>query len=138
MRLGILAVCAVCVLGCTAAPRDSGFGDVQRVVNERIGQRVEWRRGEEMNPQALRDLLKDELTGDRAVEVALLNNPTLAATYEDLGIAQADLMEARVPRNPTIAAEVRFPQHAALPFEIELTQSLLDLLLMPVRSRAGE
>ena len=37
------------------------------------------------------------------------------ATYEELGIAQAELVEAGLLHNPTLGAEVRFPKHVRLP-----------------------
>src|SRR5207244_1073446 len=105
---------------------------------ERTGLDAPWNRDDPPNRAALANLLAGELTVDRALQIALLNNQSLQATYEELGIAQADAIEAVVPRNPTLAVEVRFPSHVRLPFEVELSQSLIDLLLMPIRKRAGE
>ena len=49
-------------------------------------------------------LLADSLTADAAVQVALLNNRRLQATYEDLGVAQASLVQAGLLRNPVFGA----------------------------------
>ena len=46
-------------------------------------------------------------------------------------------MEAGLLRNPTLGAEVRFPSHARLPIEFDVTQGFLDLFLLPARKRAA-
>jgi cobalt-zinc-cadmium efflux system outer membrane protein len=85
----------------------------------------------------VKELLAKDLTADTAEQVALLNNQNLQATYEDLGVAQAELVEAGLLHNPTLSAEVRFPRHARLRFEVDVTQSFLDLFFMPLRKRAA-
>ena len=55
-------------------------------------------------------LLSQELSPESAVQVALLNNRRLQATYEDLTVAQADLVEAGLLRNPIFDLEVRFAE----------------------------
>ena len=57
------------------------------------GERVHWNQGNTSDTavaESVRGLLQKELTAEEAVQVALLNNRSLQATYEDLMIAQAD------------------------------------------------
>ena len=54
-------------------------------------------------------MLQSELSAEQAVQIALLNNRRLQATYEDLMVAQADLVSAGLLRNPVFDAEIRFP-----------------------------
>src|SRR4051812_29027480 len=54
-------------------------------------------------------LLRATLTADRAVQIALLNNRNLQATFEEIGVAKADLLEAGLLKNPSFDASVRFP-----------------------------
>jgi cobalt-zinc-cadmium efflux system outer membrane protein len=75
---------------------------------------------------------------DRAVEIALSNNRDLQATLAELGIARADLIEAITVRNPIFDGEIRFPGEPRNPFEIAVTQTLLDLLQLPARRRFGK
>ncbi len=56
----------------------------------------------------------------------------MQATYEELGIAQADLVEAGLLKNPTFYFERRLPGQAA---EIDLVQEFIDILLLPLRKR---
>ena len=128
--------------GCATVPKDAGFATVEQTVNSRTGQHIHWNQGTAADRDALqviRTLLrKDPLTETDAIQVALLANLNLQATYEELGIAQADLVEAGLLRNPTLSLEVRFPSQPALPYEINLTQTFIDLLLLPLRKKAAE
>ena len=98
--------------GCATAPRDAGFGDVSRSVAERAKvDVVRWDQGTPADKDAQRSvdaLLANELTPDAAVQVALLNNQDLQATYEDLDVAQADLVRAGLLRNPVFGGDVKF------------------------------
>src|ERR1700676_1637066 len=105
---------------CSAASLDQSFGDVSNTVLSRTGKRVQWNRGTLLDAEAeayVRSLLKRPLTPNAAVEVALLNNHELQATYEEIGIAQADVIEAGLLRNPLFSIERRFPGQA---LEVEL------------------
>jgi cobalt-zinc-cadmium efflux system outer membrane protein len=136
----LLMTAVALVGGCVAVPKDAGFRDVRAEVAQRTGRRVDWNQGTAADravADAIRTMLRDELTADMAVQIALLNNQTLQATYEDLGIAQAELVEAGVLKNPTFSAEVRFPKSPQLPFEFDVTQSFLDLLYLPMRKRVA-
>lgn len=100
----LLAALALAVLGgCASVPRDAGFSDVQGLVRDRLPQKVVWNRDSEDDRRAqaaVRDILAHPLSADDAVQVALLNNPGLQATYEELGISQADLVQAGLLQNP--------------------------------------
>ena len=68
-----------------------------------------WNQGTELDPEAaerLRSLLGRKLTVDDAVQIAMLNNRDLQAMYSELGIAQADLVQAGLFRNPILDAAV--------------------------------
>ena len=138
--LALIAV-ASSFAGCASAPRDAGFGDVQRAVAASTGQQVAWDPQQPVGaPQddAIEPLLSEPLTADRAVEIALRHNRDLLATLEGLGIARADLLQARTVRNPFAEAELRFPASPARPFEVILMQPLFDLLKLRARRAAGE
>ncbi|HJX27442.1 MAG TPA: hypothetical protein VJ885_05985, partial [Thermoanaerobaculia bacterium] len=79
-------------VGCASVPRDSGLGDVQKMVEEQGGQRLAWDPAQPIEPptgETLRPLLEGELTADRAVEIALAHNRDLLASLEGLGVARA-------------------------------------------------
>ena len=51
--------------------------------------------------QTIKELLDKPLDADTAVQIALLHNRRLQATYEEIGIAQAAIVEAGTVSNPT-------------------------------------
>ena len=84
--------------GCAAVRPQAAFEDVRQTVAERAPYRVVWATGSAEDAAArvaVDSLLADSLTVEAAVQVALLNNRRLQATYEDLGVAQADLVQER-------------------------------------------
>ena len=107
---------------CTSIPPDAGTSDVQHAIAERMNQPTE---------------TGGELTADKAVALAMANNPRLQATLAELGIARADLQQASVVRNPLFEAEIRFPRDPIRPFELRLAQTLVDLIQLPRRRVAG-
>ena len=49
------------------------------------------------------DLLKRPFTADAAVQIALLNNRGLQAAYNELGLAEAMMVQASLPPNPSFS-----------------------------------
>lgn len=130
-----LLLSASALAGCAHVDPNPAFADLARTVHLRTGKRLQWNRGSAEDAQAqsaVISLLSRPLTADSAVEVALLNNHNLQATYEELGIAQADLVEAGLLRNPVFTFERRFPGQA---LETDLLKEFIDILLLPLRKR---
>ena len=125
----------VALAGCAHVDPNPAFRELANTVHLRTGKRVQWNRGSAEDAEAhaaVASLLSRPLTADSAVQVALLNNHNLQATYEELGIAQADLVEAGLLKNPVFYFERRLPGQAA---EIDLVQEFIDILLLPLRKR---
>ncbi|MEM8487009.1 MAG: TolC family protein [Bacteroidota bacterium] len=85
----------------------------------------------------VRDLLRDSLEADEAVQIALANNRQLQAKYEAVGIAQADLVQAGLFENPVLGAHVGFPVSAdhAPDLAFSVSFNFLDLFHAPLRKR---
>ncbi|MBI1850314.1 MAG: TolC family protein [Planctomycetes bacterium] len=139
MKITVAMVTVVAIVaGCASVPKDAGFGDVEKSVAERTGLRVHWNQGTAADAEAaaaVRSLLDNELSVDDVVQVALLENRNLQAIYEDLGVAQADLVQAGLLKNPRFHVEIRFPERPVAPLELDLFQDFLDLFLLPLRKR---
>jgi outer membrane protein, heavy metal efflux system len=134
VSISILSACA------SVSPED-GFRDVKALAAQRGVEHVHWNQGTQADAdaaQAVRELLQHELTADTAVEIALLENHNLQATLEELGIAQADLVQAGLLSNPVFRGEVRFPASPVNPVELDLMQDFLELLMLPLRKRVAE
>lgn len=141
----ITFLCIGLLIGCASVPKEAGFPDVQKLIEQRINQRVHWNQGTPEDAavvDAVRSMLQQELTIDEAVQITLLNNRSLQATYEELGIAQADLVQAGLLRNPLFGASFRFPDksvggHRSTNTEFSVVQDFLDLLVLPLRKKVA-
>ncbi len=128
--------------GCVTVPPDAGFDDVQESISSRVDKQIHWNQSGEAEAEVserIRGLLADELNVDEAVQIAFLNNPALQATYEDLGIAQAALVQAGLLRNPIFHAQVLYPRgEDETNFDIEIVQSFMSIFTMPLRKRVAK
>jgi cobalt-zinc-cadmium efflux system outer membrane protein len=124
--------------GCATMSPERGHAELGAMVQERVSVPTGWEKGsppaEEVRARVV-ELLRDGLTREEAVRIALVNNPGLKAEYEALGIAQAELVQAGLLRNPTLGAQVRFPNEPGLGLNVEfsLVQELLDVFMLPAR-----
>src|SRR5436309_12560879 len=124
--------------GCAHVDPNPAFRELANTVHLRTGKRVQWNRGTAEDAQAqasVASLLSRPLSAGSAVQIALLNNHNLQATYEELGIAQAGLVEAGLLRNPIFTFERRFPGQA---LEADLLKEFIDILLLPLRKRIAQ
>jgi outer membrane protein, heavy metal efflux system len=143
-RPAFLLICAVAgaasLWGCDSGPKDAGYGDVRQLVSDRIGLIVQWD-GHTIDDQAVaaavNKMLGVDLTADQAAQIVLLNNRRLQATFEDLGIAQADLVQAGLLKNPVFDLGVRFPDRAPAGtyLDIAVAEDFLDVALLPARKK---
>ena len=126
--------------GCATMRPELGHAEVAALVRERVSESTGWERGtpsDEAVRGQVRELLREGLTREEAVRIALVNSPGLQAAYEALGVSQAELLEAGLLSNPSLGAAVRFPNAPGLGLDVEfsLVQGLLDLFLLPARKR---
>ena len=115
---------------------------VEQAVKERTGLALRWQQDAAAREAALaevRGLLKKPLTVNRAVQIALLNNRELLATFEDVGVSAAELREVGLWKNPSFDLSVRFPDRppSGANWEEAVAFDLLDLLMIPLRKRVA-
>ena len=138
-RMLAIFACGI-FLSCATVPEDAGFSDVKNIVDDRLDYRLHWNKGSQPDQEvthAIDQLLAEKLTVDGAVQIALLNNADLQAVYEDLGVTQADVVEAGLLENPTLFGQARFPEggDGSTNLEFEIAQNFLSLLMLPARKR---
>jgi len=135
-----VAVAAVFLSGCASFSLDGGFNAVESEVKARIGKEVRWIKSD-ADAQGVRELVQQllaaPLSADDAVQVALLNNRGLQATYAELGIAEADLVQAGRMTNPHMSY-LRTSHSGERKLEWALTFPIIDLLTIPLRTRLEE
>ena len=130
---------ALCLLaGCATPSPHASFPAVQAQLNERAGLAATWPLSSEDRTAAelrVRELLLADLTVGNAVQIALLNNRSLQATFEELGLSQAGLAAASRLPNPSFEASVRWPRDTPRGPNVEfgLSAPLLEALLLPAR-----
>ena len=131
---GFIITIAALAAGCAQVPKNAGFSDVQHLVGRQVDYRLHWNQGSEEDKeveQAIEKLLGDELSLDAAVQISLLNNQRLQATYEELGVTQADVVKAGLLENPVLFGRLRYPDKSPslANLEFEITQNFLNILL---------
>jgi len=129
----ILALLAIG--GCANFSRDGGFDPVAQATRAHLGKQILWPRtdGERARSGAqVAEILSRPLSIDDAVQVALLNNRELQAAFEQLGVSEADLVQAGRLPNP------RFDfRHAGAAGQYDIEESVsfnvVSLLTMSYR-----
>lgn len=131
-----VGLAALLLAGCATFSQDGGIDTVSGITRERTGQPVQFMKpgsNTESIDANVNQLLSKPLTPDTAVQIALLNNKGLQASLAELGIAEADLVQAGRMRNPSFSFGKMRGDH-----EVEIERSimfdLVGLLTIPLRS----
>ena len=122
--------------GCASFSPDGGLIGVNAITGPALGHdAVALRTPEQAEAVSARvkALLRQPLTADRAVQIALLNNRELQAAYNALALSEAAMVQASLPPNPTFSLE-RIAGTGALEIEGRIAGSLLQLATLPARA----
>ncbi|HOY69730.1 MAG TPA: TolC family protein [Methylotenera sp.] len=127
------AFIAFLLSGCATFSRDGGMEDVNKTTAQHIKQEVVWQKSADAQKQAadrVNALLSACIDADDAVQIALLNNKGLQATLYDLGISEADVVQAGRLPNPKFSM---FYARNNGDYKIEqaLTFNIFSLVTMP-------
>jgi cobalt-zinc-cadmium efflux system outer membrane protein len=126
--------------GCATVQPDARFAEVNEAATRRLAQNLVWNRNSDQDRRAraaVEQLLKQELTVSAAVQIALLNNRDLQASYARLGIVQADLVEAGLLQNPVFVLTIVRGSGASI-VEGSVVQDFVGILSISARRKAGE
>ena len=141
MRTVLIAAAVFAMAGCASLSNDARFSSVEQAVKERTGAETKWTRSDDDATTVgmrVKELLAKPLGPTEAVQIALLNNPGLQASYAEVGVAEADLVQASRWRGPTFSyARLR---RGGVETEIErgVFFDVLGLLTIPLSTRASE
>ncbi|MEO0317315.1 MAG: hypothetical protein RL404_992 [Pseudomonadota bacterium] len=134
--LAMLAMTLV-LAGCAGFSGDGGRARVDALAGPRLGQPWSASRDALRNPQAAQDevrrLLAAPLSADDAVRITLLNNPRVNIALADLGIAEADLVQAGRLRNPRFGFG-RLSGDDGVEIDRSVMFDLVGLLTLPMRT----
>ena len=129
----LITLAALGLGGCTGFTEDGGFDAVAVAARQHLAQDIQWPRTSQERAKAdarVAELLGHPLSAEDAVQIALLNNRMLQGAFEELGISEADLVQAGRLPNPRF--DLRHAS-AAGQYDVEETLSInvLSLLTMP-------
>jgi outer membrane protein, heavy metal efflux system len=137
------SIFALALPACLAREKEEAFQGVQKSVQERTGKTVRWEEDQKSREQALQEvrrILRKPLTVDATVQIALLNNRSLQATFEEIGLSAADLLEAGTIPNPKLDLSVRFPDQPPSGTYIDYSAAIdfLSILMIPLKKRVAK
>ncbi len=140
-----ILVGSVLLSGCAGTNPDSAFSGVRSEVSSRAGKPVEvrWNRDAATDAdtqRAVQSLLhRGPLTAQTAAQIAVLNNRSLQAAFEEIGIAHAEYIQAGLLSNPEFSTSLRFPNRppSVVDAEYALAANVLDLFLLPARRKVA-
>lgn len=136
-RTALLALSAALLLsGCAAFSPDGGMTAVADITGATIRKDVISIRTADdalVANDAVKRLLRRTLNVETAVQVALLSNRGLQAAYNELALAEADLVQDSLPPNPTFSIS-RIAGNGAVEIERQVVGDILALATLPFRS----
>jgi outer membrane protein TolC len=129
----LMTLAALGIDGCAGFTKDGGFDAVADAARRHLAREIQWPRTSQEQAKVdaeVAALLGRPLSAEDAVQIALLNNRMLQGSFEELGISEADLVQAGRLPNPRF--DLRHAS-AAGQYDVEETLSLnvLSLLTMP-------
>jgi len=134
LRLGAFLATAAVLGGCASFSPDGGFGAVQQTAKNRLGKDlviVKSDADQDAIARRVGELLTKPLMAGDAVQVALLNNRGLQATFQELGITEAEQVQAGRLPNPGFSFG-RSSQGDEREIERGLHVNLARLLALPL------
>ncbi len=140
MKIFSLAYPAVTLMlaGCASFTPDGGLAPVNELLGQRISQSVQRDAADTASRQAqLATLLAQPLSADNAVRIALLNNKALQAALAELGVSEADLIQAGTMPNPRFSFG-RLSGDSGVEIDRAVLFDLGALLTMPMRKAIEE
>jgi outer membrane protein TolC len=135
-RIGVVLIGAIPLAACAWFSPDSGMSTVAGITNKTLRKDVIAIRSEEDAAFArsrVEQLLRRPLTVETTVQVSLLSNSGLQAAYNELSLAEADMVESSLPPSPTFAVS-RIVGSNAFEYETQVIADILALATLPARS----
>jgi outer membrane protein TolC len=130
---GAVAAALSGLSGCAGFSEDGGFGTVAASAQSRLDKNVSWPRSAAeaaKSAAAVAQLLSHPLGAEDAVQVALLNNRALRASFQELQISEADLVQSGRLPNPRFELS-----HTSVDGQFDIVETLsfnvLSLLTLP-------
>ena len=140
----LLSACADTVTMSKARGERAGFETVAGISRQATGAEAAWLQTpaeRQAHAQRVRAIVQGKtISAEQAVQVALLNNPGLQASYADLGMSAADLWETALGPVPSVGISVSGLVSGDVTRSVEGTvaSSILDMVTKRSRTRAAD
>ena len=137
IRRTAMSLTVLALAGCATFSSDGGFASVEQTTRDRLGKDLAWPKTEaeqQTVAERVNELAAKPLSVDDAVQIALLNNKGLQASYFDLGISESNLVQAgRLPNPHFSMTRTSLVEDGVRHTTIEqaLTVNVIALLTMP-------
>ena len=134
-RMGGGIAVIVLLAGCTPFSKDGGFNAVSSTAKERLGKQailIKTDADRDAVAKQTQELLSKPLSMDDAVQVALLNNRGLQASYAELGLSEADRVQAGRLPNPGFSFSRTRANNGDLNIGRAFSANVLSLLTLPL------
>lgn len=134
----IAGLAALALTSCASPSPKRAYADVEKTAGERLSAkpRLGGAKGDLAVMERTKALLtQGPLTADKAVELALLNNPSLGEGAQEMAVARAELAQAGIIENPRFHYGLRRSDDGAKGYEWSATMNFMDLIALPLRRR---
>jgi outer membrane protein TolC len=135
-RSALVLTVSLFLSGCATFSPDGGMSTVAEFTDSTIRKDVVAIRSSgdaHIADDSVKRLLRQTLNAESAVQVALLNNRGLQAAYNELALAETDLVQDSLPPNPTFSIS-RISGGGAIEIERQVVGDILALATLPFRS----
>jgi len=119
------------ISGCRSPKVNREFTQLQQKALKKTHSTVKWNKTDE---RIFTDV-NESISRKRAIGIALENNMELQSSFEDLGIAKADLVQAGFFTNPRIDSLIKFPSPATrTEVEVAGSMNIADFWQVPIKT----
>jgi len=134
-HLSVSFVVLLSLWGCSTVSQQEAFDSVNQMAAERGVKNLQWIKTEQESAsvdESVALLLSKPVTQENAVRIMLINNRSLQQTYEEIGIAQSELVEAGLMQNPLLGYSIG-RSNGVTTSTLSVEVAFLDLLWIPLR-----
>lgn len=127
--------------GCATTDPEQPYQKVKDDIKARTGQDISWQRSQDTQRQMvtrIQEMLRNGLTLNEAIAIGLVNNRRIQGLYQDLGVAQAGVVQAQLLDNPHFGFAYLGGPSNLYKIELEAVFNIMSLFLMPLRQAVAE
>jgi cobalt-zinc-cadmium efflux system outer membrane protein len=138
--LAAFVASAVFIAGCATVDPRPDYVRAARLIQERTAAGAVYDPADDEDAAVrVRELLDSGISVDGATEVALLNNPSLRASFAALGASRAGVVQAGMLTNPSFSFGMQFAEGGGRSkISLGFAQQVADLWQIPVRKKMAE